>query len=123
MAYYGSFIKASTMWICMEFCAGGSVSDMYNCTWPAVLSSSTVCHVLILLGHVLVSFFACVSRRWSALGKPLFETEIAHILYYSLQGLDYLHASHKIHRDIKVTQLLSLLSLPQREEKEREREV
>ena len=30
MAYYGSFMKGKTMWICMEFCGGGSVSDMYN---------------------------------------------------------------------------------------------
>ena len=30
VAYYGSFIKQKTMWICMEFCGAGSVSDMYN---------------------------------------------------------------------------------------------
>lgn len=28
VAYYGSFMKHKTMWICMEFCGGGSVSDM-----------------------------------------------------------------------------------------------
>jgi len=66
VAYYGSFQKNNVMWICMEFCGGGSVSDMYN-----------------------------------GLGKPLSETEIASITYYSLKGLDYLHKDHKIHRDIK----------------------
>lgn len=30
VAYYGSFRKDQVMWICMEFCGGGSVSDMYN---------------------------------------------------------------------------------------------
>lgn len=30
VAYYGSFEKDKTMWIAMEFCGGGSVSDMYN---------------------------------------------------------------------------------------------
>lgn len=30
VAYYGSFSKDKVMWICMEFCGGGSVSDMYN---------------------------------------------------------------------------------------------
>ena len=37
VAYYGAFIKSKTMWICMEFCGGGSVSDMYNCAWGAAL--------------------------------------------------------------------------------------
>lgn len=54
------------MWICMEFCGGGSVSDMYN-----------------------------------TLQQPLAETEISAIMYYSLLGLDYLHKSHMVHRDIK----------------------
>eukprot|EP00047_Mylnosiga_fluctuans_P002871 m.226275 g.226275 ORF g.226275 m.226275 type:complete len:777 (+) comp11404_c0_seq1:48-2378(+) len=66
VAYYGSFTKAKTMWICMEFCGAGSVSDMY-----------------------------------SSLGKPLDEIEIAHIMMYSLRGLEYLHKSHMMHRDIK----------------------
>ena len=30
VAYYGSFRKDNVMWICMEFCGGGSVSDIYN---------------------------------------------------------------------------------------------
>eukprot|EP00039_Didymoeca_costata_P015979 m.278876 g.278876 ORF g.278876 m.278876 type:complete len:734 (+) comp16319_c0_seq8:515-2716(+) len=66
VAYYGSFVKNKTMWICMEFCGGGSCSDMYN-----------------------------------ALQSPLFEPEIANIMFYSLKGLDYLHKQHKVHRDIK----------------------
>lgn len=28
VSFYGSFIKGKTIWICMEFCAGGSVADI-----------------------------------------------------------------------------------------------
>eukprot|EP00048_Salpingoeca_helianthica_P021762 m.14293 g.14293 ORF g.14293 m.14293 type:complete len:796 (-) comp6374_c1_seq1:31-2418(-) len=66
VAYFGSFIKNKSMWICMEFCGAGSVSDMY-----------------------------------STLGKPLEEMEICQIMMYSLRGLEYLHKSHMMHRDIK----------------------
>lgn len=66
VAYYGSFMKEKTMWIAMEFCGGGSVSDIYN-------------------------------NQQRALAEP----EIACIMYYSLKGLEYLHKSHKVHRDIK----------------------
>ena len=59
-------MKEKTMWIAMEMCSGGSVSDMYN------------------------------SQQ-----KALAEPEIACIMYYSLRGLEYLHKSHKVHRDIK----------------------
>lgn len=30
VAYYGAFQKEQVMWICMEFCGAGAVSDMYN---------------------------------------------------------------------------------------------
>lgn len=66
VAYYGSFMKEKIMWIAMEFCSGGSASDMY-----------------------------------SSQQKGLSEPEIANIMYYSLCGLEYLHKSHKLHRDIK----------------------
>lgn len=66
VAYFGSFIKNKSMWICMEFCGAGSVSDMY-----------------------------------STLGRPLEEMEICQIVMYSLRGLEYLHKSHMMHRDIK----------------------
>ena len=29
VAYFGSFVKNKTIWICMEFCGGGSVADAY----------------------------------------------------------------------------------------------
>ncbi|EDQ91779.1 uncharacterized protein MONBRDRAFT_14676 [Monosiga brevicollis MX1] len=66
VAYFGAFQRGHTMWIAMEYCGGGSVSDIYNknCT-------------------------------------PLEEDVIAHITFYSLLGLEYLHQSHLVHRDIK----------------------
>ena len=39
VAFYGSFIKNlkpnQTMWIVMEYCGGGSVSDIYSRTYPS----------------------------------------------------------------------------------------
>ncbi|XP_029302704.1 mitogen-activated protein kinase kinase kinase kinase 5 isoform X2 [Cottoperca gobio] len=34
VAYYGSYIRANKLWICMEFCGGGSLQDIYNVTGP-----------------------------------------------------------------------------------------
>ncbi|XP_062241643.1 mitogen-activated protein kinase kinase kinase kinase 5-like isoform X1 [Platichthys flesus] len=70
VAYYGSYIRANTLWICMEFCGGGSLQDIYHVT------------------------------------GPLSEPQIAYICREMLQGLDYLHAQKKIHRDIKGANIL-----------------
>ncbi|KAM3838471.1 mitogen-activated protein kinase kinase kinase kinase 1-like, partial [Diretmus argenteus] len=32
VAYYGSYIRANKLWICMEFCGGGSLQDIYHVT-------------------------------------------------------------------------------------------
>merc|ERR1719272_1280975 len=42
-----------------------------------------------------------VSDMYNSQQKGLSEPEIANIMYYSLCGLEYLHKSHKVHRDIK----------------------
>ncbi|KAK0135995.1 Mitogen-activated protein kinase kinase kinase kinase 5 [Merluccius polli] len=34
VAYYGSYIWANKLWICMEFCGGGSLQDIYHVTGP-----------------------------------------------------------------------------------------
>ncbi|KAG7239924.1 hypothetical protein INR49_003656 [Caranx melampygus] len=70
VAYYGSYIRANKLWICMEFCGGGSLQDLYHVT------------------------------------GPLSELQIAYICREMLQGLDYLHAQKKIHRDIKGANIL-----------------
>ncbi|CAI5692713.1 unnamed protein product [Oreochromis niloticus] len=70
VAYYGSYIRANKLWICMEFCGGGSLQDIYHVT------------------------------------GPLSEPQIAYICREMLQGLEYLHAERKIHRDIKGANIL-----------------
>ncbi|XP_011480565.1 mitogen-activated protein kinase kinase kinase kinase 5 isoform X1 [Oryzias latipes] len=70
VAYYGSYIQSNKLWICMEFCGGGSLQDIYHVT------------------------------------GPLSELQIAYICREMLQGLDYLHAQKKIHRDIKGANIL-----------------
>ncbi|MEQ2188891.1 Mitogen-activated protein kinase kinase kinase kinase 5, partial [Goodea atripinnis] len=66
---------ANKLWICMEFCGGGSLQDIYHVT------------------------------------GPLSESQIAYICREMLQGLDYLHAQKKIHRDIKVSTSTVLFTL------------
>ncbi|XP_039225169.1 mitogen-activated protein kinase kinase kinase kinase 1 isoform X2 [Crotalus tigris] len=34
VAYYGSYIRFKKLWICMEFCAGGSLQDIYQVMGP-----------------------------------------------------------------------------------------
>lgn len=34
VAYYGSYIRFNKLWICMEFCGGGSLQDIYHVTGP-----------------------------------------------------------------------------------------
>ncbi|XP_007552530.1 PREDICTED: mitogen-activated protein kinase kinase kinase kinase 1 isoform X1 [Poecilia mexicana] len=70
VAYYGSYIRANKLWICMEFCGGGSLQDIYHVT------------------------------------GSLSEPQIAYVCREMLQGLDYLHAQKKIHRDIKGANIL-----------------
>ncbi|KAJ6663825.1 hypothetical protein lerEdw1_009904 [Lerista edwardsae] len=34
VAYYGSYLRINKLWICMEFCGGGSLQDVYQVTGP-----------------------------------------------------------------------------------------
>nr|XP_016940886.1 mitogen-activated protein kinase kinase kinase kinase 5 isoform X4 [Drosophila suzukii] len=34
IAYYGSYLRRDKLWICMEFCGGGSLQDIYQVTGP-----------------------------------------------------------------------------------------
>jgi serine/threonine protein kinase len=48
------------------------------------------------------------------MGKGLEENEIAHIMMYSLRGLEYLHKSHMMHRDIKVHSFICARTYPEK---------
>ncbi|KAJ8369107.1 hypothetical protein SKAU_G00091350 [Synaphobranchus kaupii] len=43
VAYHGSYIRANKLWICMEYCGGGSLQDVYHVTGP--LSESQIAYV------------------------------------------------------------------------------
>lgn len=30
VAYYGSYLRRDKLWICMEYCGGGSLQDIYH---------------------------------------------------------------------------------------------
>lgn len=34
IAYFGSYLRRDKLWICMEFCGGGSLQDIYHITGP-----------------------------------------------------------------------------------------
>ncbi|XP_022524976.2 mitogen-activated protein kinase kinase kinase kinase 5-like [Astyanax mexicanus] len=43
VAYHGSYIRANKLWICMEYCGGGSLQDIYHVTGP--LSEQQIAYV------------------------------------------------------------------------------
>ncbi|XP_037072071.1 mitogen-activated protein kinase kinase kinase kinase 5-like isoform X2 [Pollicipes pollicipes] len=43
VAYFGSYLRKDRLWICMEFCGGGSLQDIYHITGP--LSESQIAYV------------------------------------------------------------------------------
>ncbi|XP_023667916.1 mitogen-activated protein kinase kinase kinase kinase 5 [Paramormyrops kingsleyae] len=43
VAYFGSYIRANKLWICMEYCGGGSLQDIYHITGP--LSEQQIAYV------------------------------------------------------------------------------
>uniref|UniRef100_A0A8C0LHP2 Mitogen-activated protein kinase kinase kinase kinase n=1 Tax=Canis lupus dingo TaxID=286419 RepID=A0A8C0LHP2_CANLU len=90
VAYFGSYLRRDKLWICMEFCGGGSLQDIYHVTGPlselqiAYVSRETLqvnpvliknCHSL--LDSVFNSDFgvsaqitATIAKRKSFIGTP-----------------------------------------------------
>ena len=33
VAYFGSYLRRDKLWICMEFCGGSSLQDIYHSKW------------------------------------------------------------------------------------------
>lgn len=69
--YNGCYQRENELWIVMEYCGGGSISDLMT-----------------------------------ILNTTLTENQIAAVVNSVLQGLDYLHGMHIIHRDIKAGNIL-----------------
>lgn len=106
IAYYGSYLRRDKLWICMEYCGGGSLQDIYHskhfissvvrhayergmdvCSLPRPIRSGTI-------------FFVCTVTG------PLTEIQIAYMCRETLLGLAYLHGMGKMHRDIKGANIL-----------------
>ncbi|XP_026131278.1 mitogen-activated protein kinase kinase kinase kinase 3-like isoform X7 [Carassius auratus] len=43
VAYFGSYLRRDKLWICMEYCGGGSLQDIYHVTGP--LTESQIAYV------------------------------------------------------------------------------
>uniref|UniRef100_A0A8C0FFJ1 Mitogen-activated protein kinase kinase kinase kinase n=1 Tax=Bubo bubo TaxID=30461 RepID=A0A8C0FFJ1_BUBBB len=87
VAYFGSYLRRDKLWICMEFCGGGSLQDIY---------------------HDLSEVGPWRERKTPPLlvTGPLSEQQIAYVSRETLQGLYYLHSKGKMHRDIKGANIL-----------------
>ncbi|ERE73239.1 mitogen-activated protein kinase kinase kinase kinase 3-like protein [Cricetulus griseus] len=95
VAYFGSYLRRDKLWICMEFCGGGSLQDIYHVTGP--LSELQIAYGLYYLhskgkmhrdikganilltdnGHVKLADFgvsaqitATIAKRKSFIGTP-----------------------------------------------------
>nr|XP_027196768.1 mitogen-activated protein kinase kinase kinase kinase 5-like [Dermatophagoides pteronyssinus] len=44
VAFFGSYLRRDKLWICMEYCGGGSLQDIYHCTGP--LSEEQIAYVI-----------------------------------------------------------------------------
>uniref|UniRef100_A0A3B5LX80 non-specific serine/threonine protein kinase n=1 Tax=Xiphophorus couchianus TaxID=32473 RepID=A0A3B5LX80_9TELE len=91
VAYYGSYIRANKLWICMEFCGGGSLQDIYHVTGSlpepqiayicremlqvSALFSRSLC-IFLRTFKVKVSC-VCVSRAWTICTHRRKSTEIS----------------------------------------------
>ncbi|KAK5576653.1 hypothetical protein RB653_007797 [Dictyostelium firmibasis] len=69
--YYGSWVKGDELFIAMECCGGGSITEIYQ-----------------------------------ELNIPLNESQIAYVCRETLKGLEYLHQTNVIHRDLKGANIL-----------------
>lgn len=58
IAYYGSYLRRDKLWICMEYCGGGSLQDIYH-SMLLHNERNNVCMILtrrIFLKHSYATF-------------------------------------------------------------------
>uniref|UniRef100_A0AAQ4PBP3 non-specific serine/threonine protein kinase n=1 Tax=Gasterosteus aculeatus aculeatus TaxID=481459 RepID=A0AAQ4PBP3_GASAC len=86
VAYYGSYIRDNKLWICMEFCGGGSLQDIYHVTGTlAEPQIAYICREILQVKRYCVFFCALcrvadfgisahitatLARRMSFIGTP-----------------------------------------------------
>uniref|UniRef100_A0A8C2RG41 Mitogen-activated protein kinase kinase kinase kinase 3 n=1 Tax=Capra hircus TaxID=9925 RepID=A0A8C2RG41_CAPHI len=84
VAYFGSYLRRDKLWICMEFCGGGSLQDIYHVTGPlselqiAYVSRETLqfCFLNVSLFFSIADFgvsaqiTATIAKRKSFIGTP-----------------------------------------------------
>ncbi|CAH8463545.1 unnamed protein product [Schistosoma curassoni] len=86
--FYGSYLRNNKLWICMEYCGGQSMQDIY------------LCMKKITYHKLWIVIFRVDTRR------PLEEDCIAFVSRETLQGLNFMHNRGRIHRDIKGANIL-----------------
>ena len=42
IAYYGSYLRRDKLWICMEYCGGGSLQDIYHSMFSFVTTKQCI---------------------------------------------------------------------------------
>uniref|UniRef100_A0A8C0LEK6 non-specific serine/threonine protein kinase n=1 Tax=Canis lupus dingo TaxID=286419 RepID=A0A8C0LEK6_CANLU len=58
VAYFGSYLSREKLWICMEYCGGGSLQDIYHVTGPlSELQIAYVCRETLQVIHLIVGDF------------------------------------------------------------------
>uniref|UniRef100_A0AAR2JIJ4 Mitogen-activated protein kinase kinase kinase kinase n=1 Tax=Pygocentrus nattereri TaxID=42514 RepID=A0AAR2JIJ4_PYGNA len=86
VAYFGSYLSREKLWICMEYCGGGSLQDIYHVTGPlSELQIAYVCRETLQGANILLTdngdvkladfgvaakITATIAKRKSFIGTP-----------------------------------------------------
>uniref|UniRef100_A0A8C8EFE2 non-specific serine/threonine protein kinase n=1 Tax=Otus sunia TaxID=257818 RepID=A0A8C8EFE2_9STRI len=79
VAYFGSYLRRDKLWICMEFCGGGSLQDIYHGMSRKLLqyTNQTCLLTVVLFFAFLIADFgvsaqitATIAKRKSFIGTP-----------------------------------------------------